>query len=502
MYGWVGIGRPGLQTRATNTEYFLATPTMNAVRAVQPMLAAHAAAATLQGEKQRGDGSNDTTPNTSPRQAKGGIHAIGGAVRASQEEPTPLLRTLVLRLVEVNQLKTIDIVSQCFTAEFVIQLAFEGGALDEHLSNPSDEFPTDQNGRPTFRPSASWYMNQVDFNNALDYKTIDAKVVRDGDDLVMLLRFEGTFSEEMELDDFPCDEQDLTMSLAFNVRTSGMMPLRIVTSPSLETHMPRHYVDGKKWALRPTVAVEPTETGHIASRRFPGLDMRMRVRRNPKFYLLNLGLPMAAFVPMAALQFCVPRDFIAERLGVSLAIVLTAIAHKYSMTALVPPVSTLTVLDWYVLLSLSIICIITLQGGLIGAMESYYCRRQTVFGVAADSGEQASSGKRRRLIGGGTSSAGGTSSTNAGASVDSGLSFERQPVAYNDGDCPYSGSGPFNKFDYIDNVCCGADMILWILLQVWVYWRLRRAQSRLQKHDGAVAARQQAQGGASAAQSL
>ena len=95
----------------------------------------------------------------------------------------PLLRTLVIRLVEVNRLSDIDIIAQRFRAEVVIQLAFEGGAGDEHLSKTSDAFPLDGFGRPTFRPSASWYMNQVDFNNALEYKTLDKNVFVSGDDV-------------------------------------------------------------------------------------------------------------------------------------------------------------------------------------------------------------------------------------------------------------------------------------------------------------------------------
>ena len=107
----------------------------------------------------------------------------------------PLLRTLTVRNVEVTRIADIDILSQRFHAEVVVQLAFEGGAHDEHLSNPDDSFPLDSLGRPTFRPSAAWYMKQVDFNNAIEYKTLDAKILKDGDDLLMNMRFEGTFSE-------------------------------------------------------------------------------------------------------------------------------------------------------------------------------------------------------------------------------------------------------------------------------------------------------------------
>lgn len=109
--------------------------------------------------------------------------------------PTALLRTLTVRLVEVNRLSDIDIIGQRFKAEFVVQFALEGGALDEHLVDPSADFPLDGFGRPTFRPSAGWYMAQVDFNNALSYTQLDARIATDGDDLIMNLRFEGTFSE-------------------------------------------------------------------------------------------------------------------------------------------------------------------------------------------------------------------------------------------------------------------------------------------------------------------
>ena len=46
----------------------------------------------------------------------------------AREHPTPLPRTLVVRLVEVNRLIDIDIMSNRFTAELLVQLVFEGGS--------------------------------------------------------------------------------------------------------------------------------------------------------------------------------------------------------------------------------------------------------------------------------------------------------------------------------------------------------------------------------------
>ena len=140
--------------------------------------------------------SSGLSEESSKRKNKMGLQTVGNIAKPPPREPVqPLPRTLVVRMVEVNRLSDIDIISQRFRAEVVVQAAFEGGAKDVDLCNTSAAFPFDGFGRPTFRPSAAWYMAQVDFNNAIEYKTLDAKIMPSGDDLIMNLRFEGVFSE-------------------------------------------------------------------------------------------------------------------------------------------------------------------------------------------------------------------------------------------------------------------------------------------------------------------
>ena len=83
----------------------------------------------------------------------------------------------------------------------------------------------------------------------------------------------------------------------------------------------------------------PATCGRTADRLFPSIEIVILVGRQPTFVVLNVALPVFFFVPMAILQFCVPREMTADRLSVSLAIVLTTIAHKYSMTTMVPQLS-------------------------------------------------------------------------------------------------------------------------------------------------------------------
>ena len=73
-------------------------------------------------------------------------------------------------------LRPIDVLQQTFDAKIYIELRFVGGAQDEDLSNPSAEFPTLADGTPTFRPSAEWFVQQLDVNNGVNFEFLSRKV--------------------------------------------------------------------------------------------------------------------------------------------------------------------------------------------------------------------------------------------------------------------------------------------------------------------------------------
>ena len=73
-------------------------------------------------------------------------------------------------------------------------------------------------------------MAQVDFRNAHSFKVVDAKCIKRGDDLALAGRYDGAFAEVYELEDFPFDQQGLTMMLNFNCRVGGPLPMELVVS--------------------------------------------------------------------------------------------------------------------------------------------------------------------------------------------------------------------------------------------------------------------------------
>ena len=150
----------------------------------------------------------------------------------------------------------------------------------------------------------------------------------------------------VQLEDFPCDVQNLGMSICFNVRTTGMMPLKIVLARDFKANVLSSAIEreAKIWNIHHQLDVVPKLVGASEDRLFPTVDMIIVVGRYPTFVLLNVGFPCFFFVPLTMLQFAVPRGNVGDRVSVAFAIVLTTIAHKFTMVNMVPDVSCMTLL--------------------------------------------------------------------------------------------------------------------------------------------------------------
>ena len=71
-------------------------------------------------------------------------------------------------------------------------------------------------------------------------------------------------------------------------------------------------------------------------------------------------------------QFTIARDNQDARLAVSLTLVLTAAAYKFSISGMVPSISYLTLADKYVLSCSVIIFLLVLEGAIVGNFAVEY----------------------------------------------------------------------------------------------------------------------------------
>ena len=269
----------------------------------------------------------------------------------------PILRVLELREAHVLKLSDIDLHANSFTAHIWISIAFPGGSTDADLNRPGSVFPMDSDGKPTFRPSAMWYAEQLQFSNALDIKRTECLIVAKGDDLICNTRWEGRFFEEFELQEFPFDTQALTMSMSINSRTKGMLPVIFGVNGTSAGIDHAGFTMRAAYELDESLYVRVHEIGADPERMFPAVSISALVRRHHMYYTLNGFAPFLFFSLIAILQLTVPCvtngdvDDVAidHRAQLTMTVVLTAAAYKVSIGSNLPQIAYLTQLDVYML---------------------------------------------------------------------------------------------------------------------------------------------------------
>ena len=270
--------------------------------------------------------------------------------------------------IDLMKLHNIDVQKSSFQAQIWVEFTIRGGALDADLSKEGAVFPIGEDGKPTFKPSAGWYMQQVDFRNAHSVKLVDAKWKWRGDDIVMAMRYEGAFAEVYELEDFPFDQQGLTIMLNFNCRVGGPLPMELVVSPRCK--MTLSCIDvcppAREWAVNTKMKLNSFVLGedYDTDRVFPALSITAQVKRKPMYHVLNLAMPMGLFSALSVIQSMCNANTegsINHRHQMTLMMVLTATSYKMAIAGKLPPVSYLTWLDKYTLCNYLLIIAVAVQ---------------------------------------------------------------------------------------------------------------------------------------------
>jgi len=290
------------------------------------------------------------------------------------DTPRPIIRCLKLVRFELSQLSHIEQQSQTFRARVYVSFCIEGGALDEDLSKQFDGFPVDEDGRPTNRPSAVWYLSQLQFHNGHDLRVLESKVAVVGNDLHLVQRLEGEFFERFELQAFPFDAQDLTVTLSFNCSISGNCPVELScpSSASLSIDV-TSFAFSDVWDLNPTLSHELSTVGACKMTRFPALRVRACACRRANFVLVNVAVPMGFISLVPATIFVVSVEETAEMLNIAVTVMLTAVAFKFVIAAYLPQISYLTLIDKYIQFCNAITYLSAVLVAIVGGLQNWVC---------------------------------------------------------------------------------------------------------------------------------
>ena len=123
----------------------------------------------------------------------------------------------------------------------------------------------------------------------------------------------------------------------------------VATKDSIKTVDTENFALSNVWRLRPSVGVEDKEIRmHELDLTYPGLRFVLCVHRRPGYYIVNVVVPTGLIVLLCACQYQIAAEDVADRMSVSLTLLLTTIAFKLVTSSMLPAVAYLTLLDRYV----------------------------------------------------------------------------------------------------------------------------------------------------------
>lgn len=158
----------------------------------------------------------------------------------------------------------------------------------------------------------------------------------------------GRFSEPLNLRDFPFDSQELR----FDLVSTGYSPEEVLLVQDAvrasgiadELTLPDWEITGL--VIGPIVHQPNPSAGALAAFR-----VEIAADRSRGYYIFKVILPLILIVAMSWIVFWIDPADAGSQIGVSVTTMLTLIAYRFMVGGLLPPISYLTRLDGFVLLS-------------------------------------------------------------------------------------------------------------------------------------------------------
>lgn len=249
--------------------------------------------------------------------------------------------------VEFVKLEDIDTIKQVFSGIIYVKAKWREPSLEFSVSRDAQNVDWDSLWNP-----------KLDIHNVMGEakQEIWHELESQADGSVWVVerrRVKGTFTENMELQEFPFDIQDISVLL------TSELPIEEVEldedQDDISNVVIHSFVDSSEWHLRRFVYIEPriledNNTKH--EHRKPGLFFRCCVVRRSEFFIWNNMLVMSLISALSFTTFAVDVDKTQNRIQLSFILVLAGVTFKFAASQAVPKISYLTHLDRYVLASM------------------------------------------------------------------------------------------------------------------------------------------------------
>ena len=294
---------------------------------------------------------------------------IDANTKASDEESTCIHRkteetVLVCVRVNISSVSNIDTVAQEFTCEFFLAATWEEPQLRGKSSSASVDW------------SKNWDP-RIYFANAVEIKSLHKKhriIGIEGNPVPVVqisYRVVGRFKTLFSLHNFPFDCQTLKIEISSKWSSSVVVFDRTPNIPCVLSN--ENFLGKEQWDLLDHVITKDSTSSEDPSKvsmiTYSSYAFEFHIKRKYTYFLTNIVCLMFLISLLSFTTFFVSPESIGDRLGVILTLLLTAVTFKFVVSQSLPPVSYLTVLDWYVLSSVVFIFSVAIENSVVAKME-------------------------------------------------------------------------------------------------------------------------------------
>jgi len=284
--------------------------------------------------------------------------AIPGLAR-SQDAPVPGDGPRDVRLgLYVMDITEISDLDNTFRAELDFENQWHDPARAWTPINGETDPRTFLNERALEEVAKGWGPNLgvVNTSGDLPWTHLQLKIYSDGR-AVLRGRINGLFRSYLDFHRFPFDSQALVLNVESNIwdtRELDLAPNPDRTGISSEVYLAEWNVTG----IETSVSVyENGRRGVIRDR----LRVEIGIERKSRFYVLKIIAPLVAIVFITSVVFWMRGEDLGRRAGISSTGMLTVIAYQFIVSAFLPRVAYLTVMDKIVLLTFLFISVTMLM---------------------------------------------------------------------------------------------------------------------------------------------
>lgn len=281
---------------------------------------------------------------------------IRSAIRA--DKVAVFIRVVFLKIGEIDTLK------ENFAADAYIQARWREPQFDNQRDINIDEIEWEKYWNPKL---------YVENNLGEPKETIWQTILFNQKGEAMVYerrRIKGCFLENLELDEFPFDTQDLTLTVT-SERSEAEIELEEDNSEISSINV-QSFVDEQEWRLHSHVETWKRVTTRIyqnSKYKHAALSTSCRASRRPGFFIWNIFLVMLFICSLAFATFTVELALPQNRLQLSFILLLTTITFKFVVSQTLPRISYLTYLDKYILTSMGILCAVCVWHAIVPCLK-------------------------------------------------------------------------------------------------------------------------------------